>query len=340
MKNLSCIVECSSSYDKLKPEHHVYFWRNGESIHDCLVWSATVGEHNHESARLSEIPCSFLKSNSQLFIGMSSGYIEQIDIDKKRTVARYGQRLTISHGDITAARIGHLACFNGKIYDASAAGLYETRTGSERDDRALGNMEVADNRLLITPHFMNGIKFEVNRAYYINGKIHEAYQKSKAGHLVDAFTGKVLFENIDPFDGSGCSAGKHLIAGDRIYRHHGNWPGEVISVHEFHSGKKIIEIDVPTSSFMTEHNGRVYDLRHGGGALLEILPSDEDYEGKTGSLFDVPENLTVTSLASGGENGLLIGLYDRANNRGRIISHLNPNEPLLECDGVLSAIRV
>ena len=176
----------------------------------------------------------------------------------------------------------------------------------------------------------------------------DSARESHAGDLIDAISKETVMKGVEPFDGSGMSPGDHLIAGDRLYMHHGNYPGERITIRDFPSGKVQNIVPLITTGKFVEHNGRVYDAREcpsepdsdRGDRHTSLLRSDEGYEAPSGSLFDVPKGERIVSMASAGTHGLLAAIYNQKKNKATVVSHLAPTQPLLKCKGRLAVYRI
>ncbi|MBT7237910.1 hypothetical protein HN865_03570 [Candidatus Woesearchaeota archaeon] len=353
MHDLNYIIKTSTTHEQ--PELSVGLWKIGQDVPDHL-WSSVRGDNyvDHEHPTVAEVPKTFVEMDGQLFMGMSSGYIKQIDLQSGRTVARYGPRLTISHGDPTPAPVHSLVLHDGKVYDASGAGLFETLGREKLDDRFIGSVEVAADRLLIVPHGANprsleGRDYQSSRMSKTPGggqvvthapaafRFADSIRESKAGNLIDVSNGEIVMERVEPFDGSGMSPGEHVIVGDHLYMHHGNYPGETITVRKFPTGETVVAHNVKTTKLLGEHNGHAIDYREGLGPNA-IRRTDKDYDFTP--IFTEPRGERITSVASGDDVGLLVALYNREGNKTRIINHQNPEENLLESPGRLSLTRL
>ena len=82
---------------------------------------------------------------------MNSGHIEKLDLETGESLAHY-ERNAPKDRESELPKIRNLLLFEGKVYDASYNGLYETDSGKEIDDRQIGSAEVYDSRLFIVPH--------------------------------------------------------------------------------------------------------------------------------------------------------------------------------------------
>ncbi len=338
----------------------VHLWAPGEVLSDPL-WKAPIGEHpwKEEEQAITEYPLEFLFANNHLYMGMDSGYIEKVDVKTGESLARYGQRKFLDQGEAKPTKIRGLVLFNGKVHDASYAGLFVTESGEEVDDRQVGSVEVYDGRLLIVPHGANPKQLEgrdYNSPRVSESKnrrtitlapslyrFYDSVRESKAGDLIDAISKEVIMECVRPFDGSGMSPGKHVIVGNKVYMHHGNYPGERITIRSFPTGEITDVIHLITTGGFVNQEGLVYDIRVCPPSSLSglherttrILRSNEDYNAPSGSLFDKPESEHFSGIASAGIDGLLIGLFNKEQNKTKVISHLNPGKPLLESDSRL-----
>lgn len=316
---------------RLNGTQSIHLWKLGEELPEP-VWTQSI-EHDHRYPNFSS---PLLLVEDRLFIGLVSGHIVEIDVNSGEEEVCYGPREIVGIEGEESAPVSHLALCNGKVYDGSAEGLFDTTRDVSIDDRIIGGIEVIDGKLYIIPHGLNP-RLLKNCPPGMSAFAY-SIKESNAQHLVDIESGEVVMKHVHPFDGSGYSPGTHFVHDDKIYIHHGDWPDEKITIRSFPDGKIVQQVRVPTSSHFTAHDGRVYDFRHGGSAPKQVLPSDEDYDGATRSLFDVPEGTNVLSMASAGERGLLIATYNGA--KGKVVSHHSPNKPLLELPGSLYLRRI
>lgn len=340
MTDLQFIVQ-----QELYADINVDLWKMGEKLSNPL-WSSVRGDNyaDHEFPRLSESPRAFLAVDDQLFMGMSSGYIYQIDLHDGRTVARYGPRLTMGHGEPALAPIRGLVLYQGKVHDGSAAGLFETVERKRLDKRMIGSVEVAAGKLLIVPHgevhiYPGRPTRKVLREATIDtyAPINVVIEDPHIGGLVDVSNGEVIMEDVEPFDGSGMSPGEHCIVGDYVYMHHGNHPGETITIRRFPTGEKVTSYNILTTRLFGEHDGQAIDYRRGLGPNA-IRRTDKDYDFPP--LFAEPRGEMITSAASLGEEGLLVVLHDGQKNSSRIIHHQRPGENLIEGLGRMKITRI
>jgi hypothetical protein len=249
----------------------------------------------------------------------------------------------------TAVRIKRLLIHKGELYDVSNAGLFETKKGGyadhwdspiparQLDNRFLVDAEIVNGRLCLIPHGDN--------RYGVTGEnIGRRDKAAKAGHLVDGETGDVVFERIHPFDGSGCKPGEHFIHGDEVYIHHGNWPGERITIRSLSTGEVKKVVRIPTSHGFFAHNGQVYDFRMlspAHGRETAIMPSTvgEDDEGFESHIVARAPQGQITSAISIGEEGILFARHVHQENRTLILKSRS-EEPVLNLEGRVKLIRL
>jgi len=306
------------------------------------IWKGVRGQTSPFSPHaFYELPTAFLRVKDSLFVGTDAGNIEEIElkIDQEgfvrsgRTVVKIGPRLTVSGRDLITSSINSLVWHDGDVYDASMAGLFETIGCTEIDGRYIASAETLGDRLLVVPYGINRIRFKEEG--HGMRDLGETLRESNASN--DVNSGEVIMEKVNPFDGSGYAPGKHFISGDRVFISHGDWPNELITIRDLKSGETEKEVRIATTYFFVEHDGQVYDARmcSEDGRLREtrILRSDEDYSAPSGSLFDVPTDVSLTSVASADEKGLLLALYRRGENKTSLVSHLDPTKKILEVDG-------
>ncbi len=343
MASLQFIVQREMYNDRT--ELQVHLWKVGEQLSNPL-WSSVRGDNyeDYQYPRLSESPTAFLGVDGQLFMGMSSGYIQHVDLQEGRTVARYGPRLTMGHGEPAVASIRGLVLHNGKVHDGSTAGLFETVEKRRLDSRIIGSVEVAAGKLLIVPHGRVSIYPGRPSEKVLGGERVDAYEginiivrDPHIGDLVDASNGEVVMRDVHPFDGSGMSPGEHCIVRYHLYMHHGNYPGETITVRKFPTGEVVASYNILTTKLLGEHHGQAIDYRRGLGPNA-IRMTDKDYDSPP--IFAEPFGEKITSAASLGEEGLLVALYNESKNSSRIINHERPKESLVEAKGKMRIVKL
>src|SRR3989344_2371113 len=329
----------------------VHLWKIGEPL-SLPLWVAPRGHTRPttpEYPALAEFPRTILAVDNRLFLGLSSGSIEEIDMESTERVARYGPRLMIDHtGTPQVGNIRGLVNLEGKIFDAGAAGLFETQSGKQLDDRRIGSVEVLNTSICVVPHGMNA-KQQSHReqesvtAYdgrtgqgtvytdaliieFVFGRTREA----NVGDLVAMPGNEVVMEGVEPFDGSGGSPGRHITANGKVYTHHGNWPAERITIRDLATRETVSEIPLMTSEGFAIHEGRVYDMRMCPGdgkrkRITRVMSSDKDQATPNDVLFEEPVGEQITSIASAGVGGLLVALFNSG--RTRVVYHQFPSVP-------------
>ena len=329
---------------KKTPKVTVHTWKPGKELSAPLWQSKKIPIlAGKNKILIPEYPRCLTPSwpiRGDCYLGLNNGSVHSIraaDIPKQKRIETFSSRFSdynclrgrerINEEDLVirgARNIFSLVNFNGKVYDASLAGLFETESGKQIDKKRLSSAGVYRGRLCIVPTHLSRNDEEAGQTY-------ESYQ---AGSLIDALTKEVIIEKLAPFDGSGYKQAEYLIHEDRAFIHHGDWPCEKITIREFPSGKVLESISIPTSSDFIVHQGQVYDfrdLRQIGETGTGLMKSD--VKGEQKPLFRVPE--VYTSAVSRGDEGIVLALYDSKRDRSKLISHLNPDKPLLESDGHL-----
>ena len=231
---------------------------------------------------------------------------------------------------------------------------FETESGKQLDDRIIGSVEVLNDKICIVPHGINPQKLQgrdylTPRTYEVEGKtvthvtpgtsmLDDSLRESHAGDLIAIPSNETIMMKVEPFDGSGMSPGKHLTANGKVYIHHGNWPNERITIRDLTNGEVVKEIPLMTSYGFAEHEGVVYDVRMCPGdgqreRITRVLRSDEGYKAKP--IFEQPDGEEITSIASGGIDGLLVALYSGVCDQTRIVTHRNPTQDLIRINGVV-----
>jgi len=301
---------------KFEKEHKLYtvhFWEPENPLSDSF-WSAGV-EFNHDYP-VSDYPSAFITHDDYLFVGLSSSRIDVVNLENKEIEHRLGPRWTeedyqrsgrnqAEYEHRKTFRIRGFAVFQDTIFDACGAGLYETLSGNLIDNRFINTVEVINDKLCMVPYGENARKQEKN---------HES--EKHIGDLVNAHTKEVLVTGVEPFDGSGFAPGKHFTHRDKIYIHHGDYPGERITIKTIEGKTKDI-VPVWSSDGFVAHQGVVYDIRWIGnkedekGSYMEkaIFRSDcsliYESEADKGLFYKLPREFEnrITGIVSGGNQG-------------------------------------
>ena len=347
-----------------KSDYTLHLWKLVQSPSEA-IWKAPVKKDpsNANEKAVSDYPKVFLSNNCHIYMVIYSGAINTLDAKTGQILSRHGPRKTLIGDKAQRTPIRRLVSFEGMVYDSSYGGLYETDSDKRIDDRQIGSAEVYDGRLLIVPHGANpkqlkGRDYQSPRKFQHAGRnvacfapdlyrFQDSVRESKAGNLIDAVSKEIVMDGVEPFDGSGCSPGRHFTFAGKVYMHHGDYPGERITIREFPSGNAVNIVPLITTLGFVEHEGTVYDVRdcphpngESGARIHRILRSDERDERAHGSLFDLPKDEMLAGIVSGGVDGMLIALFNKEQNRSRIVSHLNQDKPLLEYEGRLFLSRL
>lgn len=333
-------------YDNLNLTLHT--WTLGCTVLSIPFWKAPVGEHiwRKGSYGITDYPTVLLGTDDFLYVGMASGLIEKLDLYSNQTIKLYGPREALEFGRFIPTPIRYLLQFVGEVYDASYGGLYFTSTDEQIDDRKIGWAGVYDDNLLIVPHGSNakqliGVNSSEGGAAFLTFRRH--HEESQPGDLISVISAdgsrkkKTIMHDIEPFDGSGFQPGEHIIADGMVYMHHGN-THEVITIRRFGSDKLVHIFGIHSTYGFIEHQGAIYDLRNHKEPM--IVRSDESGPNSGGKLYIKPNDKSVHGVVSSGTDGLIICEYDSIKKRSRIISHLFPDEPLLESDGKLFIFKI
>jgi hypothetical protein len=195
--------------------------------------------------------------------------------------------------------VGGLVEFEGRVYDASPMGLFETDTGEMICSEWVSSVDVWNNMLCYVPVSLNVLD------RIKTGKV----RISDDGSFKNALTGEILVDRLTPFDGSGGSQGHYKILGDIAHVHHGNWPCETITQRNLKTGKKEGAINIATSYGFVSCGEKMLDIRNLHSESWITRTGEEDFRQR--SILG-PE--TITSAVSCGDNSILATVYkDREN---------------------------
>ncbi|MBI4150924.1 hypothetical protein HY492_02250 [Candidatus Woesearchaeota archaeon] len=249
-----------------------------------------------ENASSGLWPCTAVAQGNAVFVGYNSGEIHEFHNGK---FAKASVRRRCGDGNISDIaqfydKIKSLVVWHGKVYDASAAGLFETASGECLDDRYMASAEIVEDKLCVVPH---------------NSWRRKAPEQS--GDLVDIISGKTLVENIEPSDGSGGASGKHSIAGNKVFMYHGNHPCQRITVRELGSGKIVKEVDLLDSYGFIACNNQVYDWRHMDyDEPWKLVKSDKNGKESGAVVFTAEGDLKEVIDTVATPDGILVFVYN------------------------------
>jgi hypothetical protein len=321
----------------------LHIWEVGGSLKPSFWDSALIDFSPENSVVMYEVPVSVVSSDrpsGDYFIGLNNGGIHKVvglNIPGKHdgipylvTFSRFSdyhvlrgrERMEEEDFIIRGGRkIRAMARLEGIVYDASLAGLFQTEKGEQLDSRRASHVVAYNGRLFFVPTLPTRGDARDSKQY-------------QSGSLIDAITKEVLVEKLTPFDGSGCSQGDFIIAGNLAFVHHGDWPDEEITIRELPHGRITKVVQIPTTHGFVEHKDLVYDfrdLRQIGEEGVGLMLSNSD--GKKGLLFRVRG--AYTSAVSAGDMGILVACYDPNLRVTRVVSHNSPETSLLEEKGYL-----
>lgn len=331
------VVQLSTNDDQYSGrKNSVYLWTPGQELSKPIWESERIRFSKGNSVILDETITKAIKQWSIVYLGLNTGSVHRIlTIGDEPRVETYPSRFfdysgirgdargRVEHDVITGRRdITGLVEFEGHIYDGSNSGLFKTEENKQVDTRRVSSVVVYKNRLCIVPW-----PHEMTR---------ESFENDKAGCLVDAITKDVIADKFTPFDGSGMKQADYFIHGENVFLSHGNHPCQKVSVKRISTGETISSISVLDSSHFVEYQGEVYDMRSGftQGSNLRLVNSMNGYDGK-GVIFSVPEGYQYASVLSTRDQGILVSLFDPKKKISRVVSHLAPDKPLIEVEGVL-----
>ncbi|MBU1198818.1 MAG: hypothetical protein KJ685_03225 [Nanoarchaeota archaeon] len=219
--------------------------------------------------------------------------------------------------------IDAMALYQGRVYDGSSAGLYETDSGALVKGEWVTSFVAFDTKLGYVPIKQNFQNILETGSKYLFA--------ANAGDLIDLMTGDTLIYKLTPFDGSGFRQADYCFGKESVFVHHGNWPHERITERDIQSGEIKSSIRIPTTRKLFSHNGEVFDVRDYHNQQYLTPSSEEDFEKK--SLCRLG---SLDSVVSGRDLGILISNYDSKRNQSKVYSIENPMQSLFEVKGRIS----
>jgi hypothetical protein len=289
------------------------------------IWkSSMIFENPDENvqAAFQEVPVTVINFGQETYVGLNTGVIKKViegteirrfpelkSFAKNGELDLYNMMNWMNRGGVA---INSLVEFEGKLFDASAFGLY---CGDKKIiDESISHAGVYNNKLGIV---RNGIRHKLNKS------ILDSQDLSKGGlsNLYDAFTNEIIAEDIAPFDGSGGARGKFVIANGKCYMFHGDFGNELTTIKSFPDGKILKEIkdDPIPSNFAVYDNSVFYPASNHVYSVYGDL--NTIVERELGYILDI-------------SNGLLyLSVYDHINNVSRIVDSQKPSGILVELEG-------
>ncbi len=343
------IVERSTKRDIDSEKNSLHFLDTSRWVLSKSLWDSERIPISSPNINLHQKITSALWSNRGLsvYIGLNDGSVHRVEyfpanksIDKdihnvSSGMSRFPDYQPLrgrARWDVEGSIIDGARGINGiiehgdehrpAVFDASFAGLFETQSGKVINNCRISSILEYDGKLCMVP-----LPREFTR---------ESFEMEKAGSLVDVFTGEVLFRNFTPFDGSGYKQADYFINQGQVYLHHGNYPCERITVKEIATGKQVSSVNVLTSNGFVEYDHQVYDMRDCGDRELHLIRSTEKNTYRPA--FTVPEGYQFNSMISTKNRGILISLYSQDRNTTAIYSHLEPETPVTQVDGLAELI--
>lgn len=329
--------------NETKPRFTAHLWTpEGELTQSFLEFRAAAGIEY-----FTDVPTAYLLDGMDLWVGLSSGATNKVDIRKLEVVDRVESiqpELAEDPRNAKQTSIRQLAKLGDYVFSASYGGLVEVASGRVLDRRPTNSVEVVDGRVLFVPHGKDPQTREGSRTW-----------DAQTGHLIDGITGKVVYRDAEPFDGSGHgpdSAGKHIIVGGRVYTAHGNSVCHM-SIGDLAKGKSTSGGSIWATDGFIEHLGGAYDIRWLKNGNREqphtkkgIVRSDctrrrSTEEEKEGVVFVFPfptDEKSFGRVVSGGNLGFLMSSFE--DGRTRIVSHHDLDDTLLEVEGHLTLTKL
>ena len=266
----------------------VFKWTAGtrpEKIWETYEINQNMGVPVEKDDQLFAKPQVAIKHLGDWYIGLNNGAIEILGesqfretIQRLPTVSNHiprginsetdkqNRKMAISFLFNDAFAIQGLESLDGKLYDASIAGVFETR----KEDASRGfdfiggrTPQIEKFSTLALVNIKNRLGVVVAPIKYSFAKHpHSVRQEEtgRTGDLVDAFTKELIVKQISPFDGMGSRPGVFCIGDDKIYMMHGDWPDEKTTIRSLPEGN-VIEIQhKPNKGQFIEFKGQVYKL--------------------------------------------------------------------------------
>jgi|GEM_PF-4430139 len=278
----------------------LFVWNGHHKLQS--FWSAECIQNTNKLEMVSAV----LPTNvpeKVLFLGLNTGVIEKVTESRCEELNRFSSLEELSDRDrhieyenwINGLRsINSIIKTKEGIFDASAAGLFNTFTGEQVFSGYVTSATVYDGKLCVVPMGLTSA-----RDSFANLQSNGMTQ----GSLVDAFTGEELIKYFAVFDRKTQTQPDYIIVGDKVYMASGKPPDITVETKELPSLKSISKHKLTRHIMFVAHEDKVYQLCQLDDSSPCVYGYDED------SIIYKPENNEqITSVLS--SDRLLISITD------------------------------
>ncbi len=288
-----------------------------------------------------EEPTALISLGEYFLVGYSSGKIFKYDARSGEMVSFYGSR-TIKRGKSRSAAIRGFARLDNAVYDVSQAGLFETSSNIQINDKSAMTIDEINGHLYIIPC---NVKVEGKKG--IHASFHAGYD------MMDAFNGEIFLEGYFVYgEADEFFTKHHIVSGNKIYHapeHFEDWMRKNFTwVVDLNTKEKKLIQDRKIMQFI-EHKGIVYELtlfeKDESSGLAKLIETEKNNPDK--AVFEYPYKIGLapeinvfSDAISAGDLGFIFSVVNQKTTKisTKIISHLKPDNPLMESEGVLEVM--